>query len=405
MKKSPRIIELKHTKIPLYISDVLRNQIQYLCTRISEVEWSGILFHDIEGNIDDLSTVKLYAQELLLMNKGTKGYTEYDYDGEFTKFLKSKVNGDMKEFVKLLKQKDKNRISHIHSHNNMSVFFSGTDTQELVDNSEFYNYYLSLIVNNKGDMCAKIAYRGTVKSEGQRNLVITYKDGFGTPIIKNEKEDLNSDEEVMFVVDCDIILYYSVDEPFVERADTIIKEAEEREKRKREEHAKKFPKTSGEYAGNSSIYGQWKIPESNHATVNDKQFSLFEMNGGVPSIEETFRKLNIDDKDIAKFVAKVISFNVEDTLGIEANLNQIQQNIDANQINMDEYGDKLEEQILVAYDYCFGALGEGYELLEMICERASDIIDEYEIQFPFVDIISHEFWNASQIELVEEEQE
>lgn len=40
------------------------------------------------------------------------------------------------------------RIGHIHSHNTMGVFFSGTDWGELEDNAPNHNYYLSLIVNN-----------------------------------------------------------------------------------------------------------------------------------------------------------------------------------------------------------------------------------------------------------------
>lgn len=390
-----KIIELENTKIPLYISDVLRNQIQYLCTRISDVEWSGILFHDIEGNIDNLSTVKLYAQELLPMNKGTSGYTEYTYDEEFTKFLKSKVNEDMKEFIKLLKQKDKNRISHIHSHNNMAVFFSGTDVQELIDGTTNDRpYYLSLIVNNKGNMCAKIAYRGTIKIEGKKSINISYKDINGIIINKKEKEDLNSDEEVMFVIDCDIILFNSISEKFIERTNYIIKEAEEREKRKREEYDKKYP-----YLGNSSNFGKYKIPESNSATVNDNQLTLFEQNEGIINSKEILKNYNINNKDIKNFISKVISFNIEDTLGIETNLTQIQHNINNKQLDIGEYADKLEGQILVTYDYCFGDLGENFDLLELICEKASDIIDTYEVQFPFVDIISHEFWVVSQAQL------
>lgn len=319
------------------------------------------------------------------MNKGTLGYTEYDYDGEFTKFLKSKVNGDMKKFVELLKQKNKNRISHIHSHNNMKVFFSGTDTKELLDNSEHYNYYLSLIVNNNHEMCAKIAYRGFIKSEGERKTSIKYKDINGDFITINEEENFNSkEEEVVFIVDCDIKSQYSISEEFKKRTDFIIEEAEKKAQKIKAENIKKFS------IDNYSSFG--KLPESNRAFVNSNQLKIFE------NIDSDIDS-DISDKDIKQFISKVISFDLEDTLGIESNLTQIQHNIDANQIDMDEYIEKLEEQIFLAFTHCFGELYNSYELFEIICERASDIIDEYETQFPFVDIISHEFWNISQTQL------
>lgn len=394
-----KIIELKNTKIPLYISDNLRNQIQYLCTKIADVEWSGILFHDLEGNIDDLKTMKLYAQELLPMNKGTKGYTEYDYDEEYTKFLKSKVNGNMKELVKLLKDKNKNRISHIHSHNNMNVFFSGTDTQELIDGSSNPDkpYYLSLIVNNKGDMCAKISYRGIIETEGHEYSKITYKDINGKVIIENNNKELNNTEEVMFVVDCDIILFYDIDDNFVNRTEKIIEEAEKRKK-----HIQLTNQNNKSY--NSNRTGIISNYNSN------SQLNLFENDNNIDNIstsnKEYLNLFNINDNDIKNFISKVISFNIEDNLGIETNLNDIQFNIDNNQIDLDLFADKLEEQIFLTYEKCFGILGEGHELLEIICERASDIIDTYESQFPFVNIISHELWNISQLQsepLFEEE--
>jgi len=389
------IIDLKNKKVPLYISDKLRNQIQYLCAMIPDVEWSGILFHDIEGNTDDLSTVKLYAQEVLPMNMGTAGYTEYDYDDAYVKHLKAKVNNKMPEFIKLLKQSDKNRISHIHSHNKMSVFFSGTDVQELIDGSEGKNYYLSLIVNNAGDMCAKIAYRGTIKSTGHIIETMTYRDAFAKPITKEEKVDLTEEKEVLFCVECDIITEFDVDDDFVKRVDYIMEE----NKKKKALAQKIFSEKQSQYSGNSSKFGSYKIPESNRANVIDKQITMFPDDASYMTSD-----VNITDKDIKQFIAKVISFDCDTTIGIESILTDIQLQIKSKQLLLEEFADKLEEQILIAYSYCFGALGEGYELLSDVCSRASDIIDTYEIQFPFVDIISHEFFTISTTEYESEEE-
>lgn len=93
----------------------------------------------------------------------------------------------------------------------MSVFFSGTDTQELVDNAGNFIYYLSLIVNNKGEMCAKIAYYATINSD------ISYdKAGF-------KFSTKTPEERVLVTADCRISVL--LDSLFLDRTEEIIKEA------------------------------------------------------------------------------------------------------------------------------------------------------------------------------------
>lgn len=401
MQKQPQIakkidiIDLKNKKVPLYISEKLNSQIQYLCTMIPDVEWSGILFHDIEGNTDNIDSVKLYAQEVLPMNMGTSGYTEYNYDEAYVKHLKAKVDNKMPEFIKMLKEHpDKNRISHIHSHNKMAVFFSGTDVQELIDGSEGKNYYLSLIVNNKGEMCAKIAYRGIIKSSGSVIETVTYKDAFAKNITKEEKLDLSEEKEVMFTVDCDIICEFNVDDDFVKRVDYIMEENKKHLQKMKEDWSKKS------YSTNFSKFDSHRIPKSNSAHSLSRQLDFEHC---IFPKEAFASDANISDREIKDFIAKVISFDVDTRFGIESLLTNIQLQLDIKQIDMDEFADKLQHQILIAYSHCFGSLGEGYELLNSVCSRASDIIDTYEVQFPFVDIISHELFTMS-IDAIESEE-
>lgn len=77
------------------------------------------------------------------------------------------------------------------------VFFSGTDTTEIYENSEHHNIYLSLIVNNDNDMVAKIAFRAV-----QKSLTLEFKDDKGTAIVQTTEDGSN----YIFVHDCDIIL-------------------------------------------------------------------------------------------------------------------------------------------------------------------------------------------------------
>lgn len=89
----------------------------------------------------------------------------------------------------------------IHSHHNMTCFFSGTDMSELHDNAPNHNYYLSLIVNYKEDTgnnwCAKVAYVTEEKKEGIKKVITSYKSRFNSwRDGKRHVEDLEDYENV-----------------------------------------------------------------------------------------------------------------------------------------------------------------------------------------------------------------
>lgn len=159
------------------------NKIKYLCGEISEDEWSGVLFYTVEGTISQYDKMVITLQDVLPLDKGTKTFTGYDLDEQVTDYL----------------MEDPTRMSwkmgHIHSHNTMAVYFSGTDMSELQDNSEFHNYYLSLIVNNYMKMTAKVAFRGSTNGYSCKNE-------------EGEEWTLNLTEnkETMFTFECDIKL-------------------------------------------------------------------------------------------------------------------------------------------------------------------------------------------------------
>lgn len=97
---------------------------------------------------------------------------------------------------------------HIHSHNTMSVFFSGTDNSELVDNAPNYNYYVSLIVNNRNDMMARVAFVTKVKSLDKKTFV--FKGNEGEDIVVENAEQAKEEEKVYYY-DCDIQVEESSD--------------------------------------------------------------------------------------------------------------------------------------------------------------------------------------------------
>lgn len=168
LKKNPHstLLQFSSVKAKLVLSPTVVEQIKYLCAKMPTVEWSGVLYHTSTGDIDDPSTFVCRAEYIMLLNKGTAGYTTHSFDSPFfTEALLEKpefTNGDWS-------------MSLIHSHNSMSVFFSGPDCEELTDNAANFNYYLSLIVNNKNEYCARIAFIGeiegrTIKFNGKNGL-------------------------------------------------------------------------------------------------------------------------------------------------------------------------------------------------------------------------------------------
>lgn len=136
------------------------DQIKYLCSKIAKVEWSGILFYSVKGDITDPENFRINLEDILPMDKGTSAYTEYELDKRFVDYMMD--NPEAMDW----------KVGHIHSHNTMGVFFSGTDKSELNDNAVNHNYYLSLIVNNFMEFEAKVAYVASTKVE---QIEIEYK--------------------------------------------------------------------------------------------------------------------------------------------------------------------------------------------------------------------------------------
>lgn len=179
----------------------------YLCSRIYEVEWSGVLLYNTTGEIGE--DLEITLEHIYLMNKGTTTYTEFETDESIVSFLmKNPQYLDCKKGL-------------IHSHNSMNVFFSGTDLDELYSNAEFHNYYLSVIVNNKHEICAKIAQKGTTIDTIDRLIKFNTVMGTKTKTIKETKQI-----DVIFVYPCEIVSNKFNDLDFIERTNEIIKKAE-----------------------------------------------------------------------------------------------------------------------------------------------------------------------------------
>lgn len=125
-------------------------KVEFLCKKISNVEWSGILLYTYEGTIARPESFIITLKDIILMDKGSSGATEYELNGGEDDFHI--------DYMEKYPDRRSWKIGHIHSHNTMGVFFSATDVGELKDNASAHNIYVSLIVNNDMKTCCRICY-------------------------------------------------------------------------------------------------------------------------------------------------------------------------------------------------------------------------------------------------------
>lgn len=189
----------------------------FLCQKVWTEEWSGMLFYTTEGQFGD-EDFSVTARGLFLLDIGTATYTEYDpADPEVIKFLMANPS------VLAMKK------GHIHSHNNMGVFFSSTDNDELADNCGFHNFYLSLIVNNKNEMCAKIAFKAKTTSENKVTMFFLDQNG------KEKQKNLTgkNENEAIYVYKCEVIKHLEAVEDTFKSRFQELKEAKDKAALKR----------------------------------------------------------------------------------------------------------------------------------------------------------------------------
>jgi len=201
MKDNGRIILPNH----------LITQINYLHGRVGTKEWSGMLIYDVKsGNPTKPKDFVLEAKDIFLMDIGSGAYTEYEADGDIVDYYDNKPE----EYMEY-------KTGHIHTHHNMNAYFSGTDDDELQDNVDKHNYYLSLIVNFAGKYVAKVAFLSDVHNSSKMNFTND----------KGKKEHFKTDsvEKAMVVVEMDI--FYDYEDPiFYKRYNSLVEKIAERAK-------------------------------------------------------------------------------------------------------------------------------------------------------------------------------
>lgn len=140
----------------LIIPAEVERKIRFTCQKVWNTEWSGTLFFTHEGSFENNDLV-IRCVDIYIMDIGTRAYTEFDMNPDVIAY--------MCENPELLDC----QMGLIHSHNNMSTFFSGTDAATLKEEGRDRNNFVSLIVNNAGTYTAAITRR--VKSKQVKESV------------------------------------------------------------------------------------------------------------------------------------------------------------------------------------------------------------------------------------------
>lgn len=216
----------------MVVRDSLVEKMRYLCRRYPDKEWSGLLFY---SSSPVKSGFKLVAEDLFLMDIGSGAYTEYEMDKE------SMPDATLHMVEHGLTGM---HIGHVHSHNKMGVFFSGTDTDTLKNMAVDMQPFLSLIVNNAMDMVAMIAWK---KEVTRNNSFVSRCSLFGKEMMEDDRQDDTVIEEVE---ECHVKMSFES----VMKDSGLEARCKELEKRKEEEMKKHWKKPA--FAFQRDLFGE-----------------------------------------------------------------------------------------------------------------------------------------------------
>lgn len=105
----------------------------------------------LKGSLEKPSAIVIEVIDFFLMDIGSGAHTQFTWGSELTEYYEQ--NPHLME--------DGIRTGVLHSHHNMGTFFSGEDVDDLRINTQDkdVDYYLSIIVNNRGAWISRLAFR------------------------------------------------------------------------------------------------------------------------------------------------------------------------------------------------------------------------------------------------------
>lgn len=187
-----QLVKNECSSYKLIIPDEVEAKIRYLCSKINNIEWSGVLFYEYENAFKENFIIT--CKDLVLMDVGQAATTSFEINADVIAYA---TDNDLLDC----------QMGLVHSHHSMTAYFSSTDHTTLQKEGSIRNIFLSLIVNNAGqyvaaitrkiESCKEIAenktYRGFNDSNEKENLtyslVKTYVEYFD---LKIEKSSYNT---------------------------------------------------------------------------------------------------------------------------------------------------------------------------------------------------------------------
>lgn len=151
----PNLVQMSDI-FKMIIPEEVESKIRFICQRIWDNEWSGVLFYTYEGNFED-KNLTIICKDIFVMDIGSRSYTEFDVSPDIATYMV-----DNPELLDC-------QMGLIHSHHNMSTFLSDTDTSTLKEEGNDRNNFVSLIVNNAGNYTAAITRKVKMHSVIDQN--------------------------------------------------------------------------------------------------------------------------------------------------------------------------------------------------------------------------------------------
>lgn len=145
-KKAIQLKKSEQLSYKMIITKELERKIRFICSKINNIEWSGVLFYTHEGEFED-GSLTIKAVDLIVLDIGDATTTQFQCSNPDV--ITYMVDNDLLDCDMAL----------IHSHHTMSTFMSGTDLNTLLQEGTDRNIFVSLIVNNAGTYTAGITRR------------------------------------------------------------------------------------------------------------------------------------------------------------------------------------------------------------------------------------------------------
>jgi hypothetical protein len=377
-------IVVASAKGKLHLSKKLMEQINMLHDFAGNTEWSGPIFYKVnKGSISKPETIDIEAFAMYPMDIGTPGYTEYDFQAEET--------FDMHDYYPEI-VKESWDMGHMHTHHTMKAYFSGTDEQELKDNTPQHAYYLSLIVNHAKEYVARLCVMGKRIISGESGVSYTGIDGKSA----TNKANIKQKQDIVYVINLEVA-FDDHQHMFMEQVHRIQERAQKRKEALEKERVKNL--SAYGIGSSNSQYDLWSgrgdkdhnKPYTRGSHLGNNQW-LKDFTGNGRNNEE--EKIHEDlPRD---FVYKLISCNYEAEGHLPTLIATYElKYTELSDAERDIFAEQIDEKFVDIYEYVYGDVGESsfhsnmeevlhllakyqtsYEVIDFLIERITD----YEIQ-------------------------